>query len=488
MVLSTPLGASWEWAHPKPALCLGLPRPCSAEASLPPGQSREGPRVPPHPPPTLPRHLQSSGRGGSMSFKQFLCEHKMAALNKCNPAQLLILHIIKFLIYTLCFRGPTHNSLVLNSRGIKTNARRAPGRSHLPGLTAPASGAGRKAREGRQGAHGAEARARVSPGCQAPRCRPRSKLCGRGSVGASSLPSLTGLEGARARALPHAHAHAHTRTRGWPRGALSGAGLLGRHLPVGGFQTSRESQKLHGLQTPESLAGPGPLPTPDAAPPLGAGPGTHPRAKRARRRRGEIRGARGLPEVPSPFRPGDRRPECRAAQPGLVRPGWPRATRSGSGVEGWPPLSRGRRHQGAAHGPRPRPGRPTRRREAGAGKGLGVGVGVGGKGSGPCPGARPQAGARRPAVPAAQAGNGLAPRRASQGLEVLRAFPAESQPRALAEREGGGRARAPPSPPAVTGAITLLAADGYQLARASLSPPLLPSPPLPSSAELLAPS
>lgn len=48
--------------------------------------------------------------------------------------------------------------------------------------------------------------------------------------------------------------------------------------------------------------------------------------------------------------------------------------------------------------------------------------------------------------------------------------------------EAGGWESAPPSPPAVTGAITLLAADGYQLARASLSG----SPP--SSAQLLAPS
>lgn len=45
--------------------------------------------------------------------------------------------------------------------------------------------------------------------------------------------------------------------------------------------------------------------------------------------------------------------------------------------------------------------------------------------------------------------------------------------------EGGGWKSTPPSPPAVTGAITLLAADGYQLARASLSV----SPP--SSAQLL---
>lgn len=35
--------------------------------------------------------------------------------------------------------------------------------------------------------------------------------------------------------------------------------------------------------------------------------------------------------------------------------------------------------------------------------------------------------------------------------------------------EGGGWKSTPPSPPTVTGAITLLAADGYQLARASLS-------------------
>lgn len=69
----------------------------------------------------------------------------------------------------------------------------------------------------------------------------------------------------------------------------------------------------------------------------------------------------------------------------------------------------------------------------------------------------------------------LALRWAGQALGVLRAFLAQSQLRAAAEWEGGGRTRAPPSPPAVTGAITLLAADGYQLARASLSrsPPLL---------------
>jgi hypothetical protein len=56
------------------------------------------------------------------------------------------------------------------------------------------------------------------------------------------------------------HTHApHTKTPGWPRGAPSCAGLLSRHLPLGEFQTSHESQKLHELQTPESMAGPGPL-------------------------------------------------------------------------------------------------------------------------------------------------------------------------------------------------------------------------------------
>lgn len=49
----------------------------------------------------------------------------------------------------------------------------------------------------------------------------------------------------------------------------------------------------------------------------------------------------------------------------------------------------------------------------------------------------------------------------------------------VAEWEGGGWKSTPPSPLAVTGAITLLAADGYQLARASFSV----SPP--SSAQLL---
>lgn len=170
------------------------------------------------------------------------------------------------------------------------------------------------------------------------------------------------------------------------------------------------------------------------------------------------------------------------SQLGLAPLGWPRRTRSLGWVEGRPPLSRERRHRGAADRPRPRPRRSTRRREAGAWKGLWA------KGSGLRARARPQAAVQKPAVPAARAGSRLAPRGVGQALEVLRALPAESQLRAVAEWEGGGRARAPPSPPAVTGAITLLAADGYQLARASLSPAPLPSPPLPFSAELLAPS
>lgn len=109
-------------------------------------------------------------------------------------------------------------------------------------------------------------------------------------------------------------------------------------------------------------------------------------------------------------------------------------------------------------------------------------------GQGKRPSRSGQAPVLKPAVPAARAESHLAPRGVGQALEVLRALPAESQLRAAAEWEGGGRARAPPSPPAVTGAITLLAADGYQFARASLSPAPLPSPPLPFSAELLAPS
>lgn len=214
----------------------------------------------------------------------------MAALNKCNPAQLLILHIIKFLIYTLCFRGPTHNSLVLNSRGIKTNARRALGRRHLPGLTVPAAGAGRKAREGRRAARAAEAGARASPGGQA------CAACGASSAAGEEVPSpsrsLLPLSG---RAPTH---NPHAPTRGWPRGAPSRSGLLGRHLPVGGFQTSRESQKLHGLQTPESLAGPGPVPHLRSGP-LCSAWGQEP--TKGQNTPGEIRGARGSHEVLFPF-------------------------------------------------------------------------------------------------------------------------------------------------------------------------------------------
>lgn len=152
----------------------------------------------------------------------------MAALNKCNPAQLLILHIIKFLIYTLCFRGPTHNSLVLNSRGIKTNARRAPGRRHLPGLTVPARGGG----GGGQGGS-----SRGTPG------RPPGRGWGAGEPwvpGPAPQDAIAALQprkwwgrlplaspGARARARARAHthsqttntphAHPHTHTPGWPR-------------------------------------------------------------------------------------------------------------------------------------------------------------------------------------------------------------------------------------------------------------------------------
>lgn len=183
----------------------------------------------------------------------------MAALNKCNPAQLLILHIIKFLIYTLCFRGPTHNSLVLNSRGIKTNARRAPGRRHLSGLTVPAGEQGGRCEWGAGGARGAEVGAQASPGCQAPRHTTRSQHCHRESARTGSLPPLRGLVCARSRVHTYTHARPRAHTPGWPRGATSRAGLLGRHLPVGRFQTSRESQKLHGLQTPESRVGRGPL-------------------------------------------------------------------------------------------------------------------------------------------------------------------------------------------------------------------------------------
>lgn len=151
----------------------------------------------------------------------------MAALNKCNPAQLLILHIIKFLIYTLCFRGPTHNSLVLNSRGIKTNARRAPGRRHLPGLTVPARGGG----GGGQGGS-----SRGTPGSPpgrgwgagepwVPGPAPQDAIAAlqpRKVVGPASSRLYWG-SCTRARAHTHTqttntpHAHPHTHTPGWPR-------------------------------------------------------------------------------------------------------------------------------------------------------------------------------------------------------------------------------------------------------------------------------
>lgn len=155
----------------------------------------------------------------------------MAALNKCNPAQLLILHIIKFLIYTLCFRGPTHNSLVLNSRGIKTTARWAPERCHLPGLTVPALGA-----EGRHERRTgvlvwAKAAAQGTRGYQVQGCMSCSQRCCR--VKCSLQPSRG----------PQARVHSCTLTAGtlapgWWSGAPGLSGLLGRHFPMEQFQTS----------------------------------------------------------------------------------------------------------------------------------------------------------------------------------------------------------------------------------------------------------
>lgn len=176
-----------------------------------------------------------------------------------------------------------------------------------------------EAREGRLGARRAEAGARASPGCQALRRRTRSQHCSQESGGAGFLSPLLGLVRARARALTHTHKpqthRTHTRTLIHPGGR---AGLLGRHLPVGGLQTSRESQKLHGLQTLESLAGPGPLLPPPTRPPLlGAGPGTHPRAKRTSRPRGEIR---GHGECLESLRPSTRGQAAQCAQPSSISP------------------------------------------------------------------------------------------------------------------------------------------------------------------------
>lgn len=283
--------------------------------------------------------------------------------------------------------------------------------------------------------------------------------------------------GSRERAHTRAHAlalaHSHTRTPGWPRRAPSGAGLLGRHLPVGGFQTSRESQKLHGLQTPESPAGPGPLPTSDAAPRLrgqepSKGQDAPPDGAGDPGGAGTAQSAVSLPTggAGGPVRRGPARSRPAGVARGDPKPGMGRRAGRRSPVHDVTGA--------AADCPRPRARRTTRPREAGAWKGLGA------KGIGLRARARPQAGAPRPAVRAARAGSGLGPRGVGRTLEVPRALPAKSQLRAAAEWEGGGRARAPPSPPAVTGAITLLAADGYQLARASLSPlrsSLLPSPP-----------
>lgn len=188
----------------------------------------------------------------------------MAALNKCNPAQLLILHIIKFLIYTLCFRGPTHNSLVLNSRGIKTNARRAPGRRHLPGLTVPASKAERKAREKHHGARGAETGERVSPGSQALCSMPRAQHRRGGSAGPA--PSfLSWVSRARARARAHTHAP-HTHTRGGRAGLRDTQASLADIFLWEDFKRAVKARNYTGYKLRNPWPARDPLPTSDPAP------------------------------------------------------------------------------------------------------------------------------------------------------------------------------------------------------------------------------
>lgn len=212
-----------------------------------------------------------------------------------------------------------------------------------------------EAREGRLGARRAEAGARASPGCQPLRRRTRSQHCSR-EKWSGRLPLASTGARARARALTHTHKpqthRTHTRTFTHPGGR---AGLLGRHLPVGGLQTSRESQKLHGLQTLESLAGPGPLLPPPTRPPLlGAGPGTHQRAKRTRQPRGEIRGRRECleslrPSIReqaaqcaqsssiSPSRGGPGRPPRRAGFWARLGRGWGGGSCKSPATGGWPP-------------------------------------------------------------------------------------------------------------------------------------------------------
>lgn len=219
-----------------------------------------------------------------MSFKQFLCEHKMAALNKCNPAQLLILHIIKFLIYTLCFRGPTHNSLVLNSRGIKTNARWAPGRRHLPGLTVPAALAGRKARE--------EVRGRLrGPGWDA------GEPWEPGPAPQATLPALPLRKCLTGSILPFpGRAHAHTGThpahthQGGRAGLRDAQASLADIFLWEDFKRAVKARNYTGYKLWNPWPARGPLPTSDPATQLHIEPGTHQMTKHTRRQRGEMGG------------------------------------------------------------------------------------------------------------------------------------------------------------------------------------------------------
>lgn len=128
-------GSLWPWAGfqsrgpPKPST---LPSPDYARTA----QAPEGPQVPstgssqtpPSPCPTP----NPPDEGGPRPSKSFLREHETAALNQRSPARLSILPIIKSLIYTLCFRGPSRDSSVWNSRGMKTNAGWAPERCPPP--------------------------------------------------------------------------------------------------------------------------------------------------------------------------------------------------------------------------------------------------------------------------------------------------------------------------------------------------------------------
>lgn len=233
-----------------------------------------------------------------------------------QPTAALILHIIKFLIYTLCFRGPTHNSLVLNSRGIKTNARRAPGAPSPAWVNSPCPGWGwwgdRRGSRGTPGSPPGRGWGAGRPWVPGP--APQDAItqhCSREKWWGQPH-SLLGLVHARARSHTHTnHKHTARTPHSHPGGRRRHS--LGRHLPVGGgLQTGRDESRNYGLQTLESPGGPGPLLPPPTRPPLlGAGPGTHQRAKRIRRPRGEVGGAESAwgPFAP---RPGDRRPSVRS--------------------------------------------------------------------------------------------------------------------------------------------------------------------------------